>query len=69
MYRIEARNLTKTFKTHKSRPGLLGALRDLFTRQYTTITAVDGINLLVEEGRWSATSAPTEPANRRRSRC
>ncbi len=50
MYRIEARNLTKTFKTHKSRPGLLGALRDLFTRQYTTITAVDGINLLVEEG-------------------
>ncbi len=47
---IEARDLTKEFKQYRSRPGLSGALRDLFGRQYNILRAVDRINLRVEPG-------------------
>ena len=47
---IEAHNLTKEFRQFRSRPGLGGALRDLFDRQYTTMRAVDNINLHVDAG-------------------
>lgn len=47
---IEAQNLTKAFKRYRSRPGLSGALRDLFDRQYDTMRAVDGVNLTVAAG-------------------
>lgn len=50
MLRIDARKLTKDFKSHKSRPGLMGAFRDLLTREYQTIRAVDEIDLQVAEG-------------------
>lgn len=50
MLRIEARGLTKEFKSYKSRSGLMGAFRDLFNRNYITIKAVDGINLTIKEG-------------------
>lgn len=47
---IETKNLRKEFKIHDSRQGLAGAFRDLFNRKYKTVTAVDGVNLLIEEG-------------------
>jgi ABC-2 type transport system ATP-binding protein len=50
MLRIEARGLTKEFKSYKSRSGLMGAFRDLFSRNYTNIRAVDGIDLTINEG-------------------
>lgn len=50
MLRIEAKELTKEFKSYTSRPGLSGAFRDLFNRQYKTMRAVDGIDLKIEPG-------------------
>lgn len=50
MLRIEARGLTKEFKSYQSRSGLMGAFRDLFNRNYTKIRAVDGIDLAIQEG-------------------
>lgn len=50
MLRIESRGLTKEFKSYTSRPGLSGAFRDLFNRQYKTMRAVDGIDLQIEPG-------------------
>jgi ABC-2 type transport system ATP-binding protein len=47
---IEAHNLTKEFRQYRSRPGLGGALRDLFDRQSTTLRAVDNVDLHVESG-------------------
>jgi len=50
MLRINAKKLSREFKTHKSRPGLKGAFRDLFTREYQTIQAVKQVDLEVHEG-------------------
>jgi len=47
---IDARGLTKEFRKHVSRPGLGGALLDLFSRRYEMVRAVDGIDLLVQRG-------------------
>lgn len=43
-------NLRKEFKAYSSRPGLKGAFRDLFTRNYAIVPAVDGISLRVKRG-------------------
>ncbi|MDR6227610.1 ABC transporter ATP-binding protein [Desmospora profundinema] len=50
MRSIEAKGLTKEFKLYRSRPGLTGAFRDLLNRQYTTVRAVDAIDLSVDSG-------------------
>lgn len=50
MLRIDVQGLTKDFKSHKSRPGLMGAFRDLFNREYQMIRAVDHVDLQVAEG-------------------
>jgi ABC-2 type transport system ATP-binding protein len=50
MLRIEAKGLTKEFKSYTSRAGLSGAFRDLFNRQYRTLRAVDSIDLRIEPG-------------------
>ncbi len=47
---IEARGLTKEFRKQVSRPGLRGALLDLFFRRHETVRAVDGIDLVVRQG-------------------
>ncbi len=47
---IELSGLKKHFRSLKRRPGLGGALRDLFSRDYETIKAVDGIDLGIESG-------------------
>jgi ABC-2 type transport system ATP-binding protein len=50
MYSIDAKGLTKEFRVYQSRPGLLGAFRDLLNRKYRVIRAVDGIDLQIEQG-------------------
>lgn len=50
MLRIEAKGLTKEFKSYTSRPGLSGAFRDLFNRQYRIHQAVKGIDLEIAPG-------------------
>lgn len=47
---IEARALAKTYKALKKEPGISGSLKSLFSRQYTEVKAVKGIDLKVEAG-------------------
>jgi ABC-2 type transport system ATP-binding protein len=47
---IEVSGLTKAFRTAQKAPGLAGALKGLFRREYTTVTAVKDIAFTVEEG-------------------
>jgi ABC-2 type transport system ATP-binding protein len=47
---IEARGLAKHFKVLNRREGLGGAFRDLFSRDYRVVKAVDGIDLSIEKG-------------------
>src|SRR3954447_18933643 len=47
---IEVQNLRKEFKSFSSRPGLSGAFRDLFTRNYKIHAAVDTISLNIKQG-------------------
>jgi ABC-2 type transport system ATP-binding protein len=47
---IDVKKLRKEFKSHASRQGLKGAFRDLFTRNYKIITAVDDISLNIKKG-------------------
>lgn len=50
MQRIEVKNLTKEFKSYRSREGLLGAFRDLLSREYQTMRAVNEISFDVGPG-------------------
>lgn len=47
---IEMKDLTKTFKTLNRHEGLKGSIKDLFSRDYKYINAVDGITMNVEQG-------------------
>ncbi|MBM7587077.1 ABC-2 type transport system ATP-binding protein [Bacillus pakistanensis] len=47
---IEVRDLKKEFKSYSSRSGLKGAFRDLFTRNYKVISAVNNIGFTVKQG-------------------
>lgn len=47
---IEASQLTKVFRHDIKKPGLLGAVKHLFTQNHVDKTAVDHINLRIEEG-------------------
>ncbi len=47
---IEAKGLTKEFKIFRRREGVVGAFRDLFTRQYQVLKAVDNIDFVVRQG-------------------
>ncbi len=47
---IEAKGLAKHFKVLNRREGLGGAFRDLFSRDYRIVKAVDGIDLSIEKG-------------------
>jgi ABC-2 type transport system ATP-binding protein len=44
---IEVNNLRKEFKSYSSRTGLKGAFRDLLTRNYKILPAVNDINFSV----------------------
>lgn len=47
---IYVHNLRKEFKSYSSRSGLKGAFRDLFTRNYKVLNAVDDISFSVKPG-------------------
>jgi ABC-2 type transport system ATP-binding protein len=47
---ITARNVSKSFRQHKRFPGLTGAFRSLVTRDFTEVSAVDGISFSIEPG-------------------
>ncbi|MCD7036403.1 ATP-binding cassette domain-containing protein [Metabacillus sp. GX 13764] len=47
---IEVTDLRKEFKSYSSRQGLKGAFRDLLTRNYKVMRAVDDISFTIHEG-------------------
>src|SRR5437867_1462170 len=47
---IEVQGLTKSFRTYKKNPGLAGAIRGLFHREYEMTLAVKDISFAIEEG-------------------
>ncbi len=47
---IEARDLTKTYRTYRKERGLLGAVKGLVKRQYQETRAADNISFKIEEG-------------------
>jgi ABC-2 type transport system ATP-binding protein len=47
---IEVKNLTKTYLIQKRKPGVIGALKGLFSKEYTKINAVNQVSFQVEEG-------------------
>ena len=47
---IEIRHVTKEFKVLNRREGLKGSLRDLFSRDYKTVRAVDDISMEIAQG-------------------
>jgi ABC-2 type transport system ATP-binding protein len=47
---IEVKDLRKEFKSYSSRTGLKGAFRDLFTRNYHVLRAVNDISLTIKKG-------------------
>tara|TARA_A100001011_G_scaffold11889_1_gene12981 strand:- start:33339 stop:34331 length:993 start_codon:yes stop_codon:yes gene_type:complete len=47
---IKVSHISKSFKTYDRDPGLVGAFKSFFNRQYTNFDALTDINLNVEEG-------------------
>ena len=47
---IQVQKLSRAFRTYKKQPGILGAVKGLFRRDYELTAAVDGISFAVEEG-------------------
>jgi ABC-2 type transport system ATP-binding protein len=47
---IEVRELSKQFRTFRRREGVLGALRNLFVREYITVNAVDRVSFTIQPG-------------------
>lgn len=50
MNAIEIKNITKEFRVLERREGLSGSIKDLFSRNYKVVRAVDGITMNVEQG-------------------
>ena len=47
---IKVSNISKSFKTYNRTPGIKGALKSFFNRQYTDFHALKNINLNINEG-------------------
>ena len=47
---IEIKNITKEFKVLNRREGLKGSIRDLFSRDYKIVRAVDNISMSIKQG-------------------
>ena len=47
---IKVSNISKSFKTYNRKPGLKGALKSFFNRQYIDFHALKNIDLNIEEG-------------------
>jgi len=55
---IEALGLTKTYRVFQKPPGLLGALRSLFRREYKEVHAVEDVHFQIEPGEMVAFLGP-----------
>jgi ABC-2 type transport system ATP-binding protein len=55
---IEAAGLTKTYRVFQKQPGLRGALRSLFRREYKEVRAVDDVSFSIEPGEMVAFLGP-----------
>ena len=47
---IEIKNITKEFRVPDRREGLKGSIKDLFSRRYHTVKAVDDISMEIKQG-------------------
>ena len=47
---IDIKNITKEFKVLNRREGLAGSIKDLFSRDYKIVKAVDNITMSIEQG-------------------
>ena len=47
---IEVKDLSKEFRTFRRREGVVGALQNLFVREYVTVRAVDRVSFSIETG-------------------
>src|ERR1041385_8556872 len=47
---IEVQGLTKSFRTYKKKPGLAGALRGLFHREYEMTVSVQDVGVSISDG-------------------
>jgi ABC-2 type transport system ATP-binding protein len=47
---IEVQGLTKSFRTYKKKPGLMGAVKGLFHREHEMTVAVKEVKFSIEEG-------------------
>lgn len=50
MAAIETHELTKVYRTYKKAPGLRGAIKGLWRREYEEVRAADGVTFSIEEG-------------------
>ena len=50
MSAIEARGLTKVYRTYRKESGLAGSLKGLFRRKYDETRAADNVSFTIEEG-------------------
>jgi ABC-2 type transport system ATP-binding protein len=55
---IEAKDLTKTYRVVQKKPGLTGALRSLWRREYKQVHAVAGVSFAIEPGEMVAFLGP-----------
>src|ERR687887_1396316 len=55
---IEAKGLSKTYRVFQKNPGLRGALRSLFRRQYKEVHAVADVSFAIEPGEMVAFLGP-----------
>src|SRR5215468_10266373 len=55
---IEADGLTKTYRVFQKKPGLSGALRGLFYREFKEVHAVEDVNFTIEPGEMVAFLGP-----------
>ncbi len=50
MHQIQVRGLTKSFRIAERQPGMMGALKSLFHREYRNVEALRGIDFDIGEG-------------------